>query len=138
MAKGLSDKQKTILKVIGEKPEGKEHSVTGLLSELKGVLYPELYRGQRYFNARYYGIRTKEKNVARVIISKAITRLINRGLLIKTNRKHLSGHNDGTYYQYETLMVTPKGRLIIKIFPMDRPLTNKNTDNEIIETIKQY
>ena len=111
MSKGLSDTQKTILKVISEKPEGNER-IDYMLAELKGVLYPDLYKGNRYYNVRYYGGCMKEKNVARVTISKSINRLITRGLLIKESRKRLSGYNDGSYYHFTVVAITSKGKLM--------------------------
>lgn len=120
MAKGLSDTQKTILKVIRDFPESidNNHHTGGLNNylgtihnKLKAVLYPKLYYDKTGYGCttKNYGCNKNEKNSARVTISKSITRLVKRGLL---EFKNPEGH-PGTWRIY----LTNSGKLLVNEVP---------------------
>jgi hypothetical protein len=89
MAKGLSHTQYVILKVISEMPEGS--SYYDVRKKLMITLYPDLYNNYGVIN---YGHNSDKKNVARVVVSKSLSRLVKRGYLtfnIQTVTKTVSG-----------------------------------------------
>ena len=82
MAKGLSNTQKTILKVIREMPEGSK--MWEVTHRIKAVLYPDLYRNSKkwyYGSVINYGQDMNKKNAARVTMSRSVKRLVERKLL---------------------------------------------------------
>ena len=91
MARGLSNTQKTILKVIRDLPEGSELNNI-VYPMVKAKLYPELYGiwDPHLFDvenrcigfAKFPGWNIKKKNNARVVISKSTSRLVKRKYLL--------------------------------------------------------
>lgn len=105
MARGLSDKQKTILKIVNDIYLSSENGiyVRTLYWEIKNKLYPDFRIHYRYeSNIKHTKIRywmhgeiidnneiyayRRHLAVLRSSISRAVKELINRGLLIKTDK----------------------------------------------------
>jgi hypothetical protein len=81
MSRSLSKTQIEILKVVKDLPD-KTYFCSNAMDKIKTTLYPNLYNS--YGNCLNYGEQPKEKNRARVIISRSIRRLEARGLIIFT------------------------------------------------------
>lgn len=119
MARGLSDTQKTILKVISDLPESTDYRTGGLNNycstihdKLKSVLYPNLYNqgnSYGYGRVKHYGCHQNEKNSARVTISKSLKRLEERGLITYKNPQGYPG----TWRIY----LTTTGKLMVNELP---------------------
>lgn len=86
MAKGLSDTQKNILKVISEMPEGSK--LYEVNHKIKAILFPDLYvNSERWYygSVKNYGKDTKKKNSARATMCRSVRRLAKRELLTIDN-----------------------------------------------------
>lgn len=82
MARGLSDTQKTILRVISEMPVGSNQCEIN--HKIKSTLFPDLYINSKrwyYGSVKNYGRDTDKKNSARVIMRKSLKRLAQRELI---------------------------------------------------------
>lgn len=79
MGKGLSKQQKVILKVADSFPGGSCEYWSEFIPKVKFALYPGIWTEKG--SIKTYGRLKTEKNSARAIISKAISRLKKRGLL---------------------------------------------------------
>jgi len=118
MAKGLSKQQKEILRIL-KVNNGWPHSE--FMSKVKSTLYPNLWieaergtcSGDRVKN---YGLDAAEKNSARVVISRSISRLQKRGYIefIENDRSPDS----------KRIRLTPGGVLMVNSILSRTPLTN--------------
>ena len=121
MAKGLSDTQMKILVALNDYTKQSTNNSIKLYNDffnlVKPVLYPDLY-GKSFLNHKdnlaaktiqVLGQNSYQKNVARVVISKSLKRLIDRGLIeIYTRPGYFGG-----FVSY--LRLTPNGLLTVNV-----------------------